>query len=379
MNACILIDGRPAQGRPRGMGAYVQRLVAALALLPDAPRLKVALDKTAGEAPWTGLREVEYVWGQAGNPIAWEQQVLPKLAAGCGASLLHCTANTSPLSSSVPYVVTIHDTIFLRSLSKVADRVTFRQWVAHYYYRYGVGRGARRARVVLTVSEHSRCELIAKLRLPEAKVKSIPSAEPYPVQALPEEELQQVLAELQVERPYVLGLGAIDTRKNTANLVRAFARLPRSVVGRLVLAGFEKVEQTRIPALVEELGIKLRVKILGYLPQRQLTALFQGAAVFAYPSLAEGFGLPILQAFALGVPVVTSQSGALTEVAGPGARFADPRDPRSISHELMIALTDPTESHRMAYAGYLQAKRFNWEATAHKTLDVYRAALKNAV
>lgn len=375
MSAGILIDGRPAQGRARGMGVYVRRLVPVLAALPDAPALKVALDRNAGEDPWPGLEGVERIWGLAGNIVAWEQQTLPKLASGCSAALLHCTANTSPWFGPVPHVVTVHDAIFLRPLLQIADRITPRRLAGHYYYRFGVGRGARRARLILTDSEYSRGELIAKLHLPPQRVKTVPLAEPHPVKPLPDEELRQVLGELGVERPYLLGLGAVDVRKNTANLVRAFARLPRSVAPVLVLAGFELAEQTRVPSLIAELGVKARVKIFGYLPQPQLAALFQGAAAFAYPSLAEGFGLPILQAFAFGVPVVTSNSGAVVEVAGSGARLADPHDPRSISHELLIALTDPSETHRLAYAGYLQTKRFTWEATAHKTLEAYRTAM----
>jgi glycosyltransferase involved in cell wall biosynthesis len=103
--------------------------------------------------------------------------------------------------------------------------------------------------------------------------------------------------------------------------------------------------------------------------------LFQGAAAFAYPSRAEGFGLPILQAFTLGVPVVTSPLPALQEIAGQAAHFADPEDPRSLCHELMEVLADPNESHRLAYAGYLRAKIFTWEKTAKLTREAYQTAL----
>lgn len=370
----ILIDGRPAQGRPRGMGVYVQRLVPALAGLEGAPRLSVALDRMAGGDPWPGLPEVERVWGQVGNLLVWEQKVLPEMAAGY--SLLHCTANASPWGRTAPVVVTIHDAIFLRPFSHMADRFSLRLAAAHAYYRYGVRVGARRARLVLTDSDFSRRELIDRLHLAPAKVRTVPLAEPYEAKPLPEDELEKTLADLAVERPFVLGLGAIDRRKNTANLVRAFARLPRSAVASLVLAGFERSERSAVPALIGELGLKSRVKIFGYLPADRLTALFQGAAAFAYPSLAEGFGLPILHAFALGVPVVTSRAGAVAEVAGPGARLADPHDPRSIGHELMAAVSDPAEAHRLAYAGYMQNKQFSWARTARLTLDAYLAAIR---
>lgn len=375
MTPQVLIDGRPAQGRPRGMGAYVRRLVEALAALPSPPALRVALDRRAGEDPWPELSEVPRVWGEGSQPADWEQRVLPRLAAGSGVDLLHCTANGSPWRCPVPVVVMVHDCLFLRPLRAAVERPGPRQMLAHLYYRYGVGHGARRARLVLTNSEHSRGEIITRMHLPPERVRTIPLAEPYPVKPLPEEEHTQVLADLQVEKPYVLGLGAVDRRKHTADLVRAFARLPRSAAAMLVLAGFEQVERSSVPTLVRDLEVSGRVKILGYLPDRMLTALFQGAAVFAYPSSSEGFGLPVLQAFGLGVPVVTSDRGAMPEVAGSAARLVDPGDPRDLSQALMTVLADSAEAHRLAYAGYLQAKKFSWEITAKRTQEAYLAAL----
>jgi glycosyltransferase involved in cell wall biosynthesis len=375
MNPKVLIDGRPAQGRPRGMGIYVLRLVEHLAALPEPPALQVALDRRAGPDPWPELTNLPRVWGVSGNPAEWEQRILPGLAGAAGVDLLHCTANASPWRSPVPVVVMVHDCLFLRPLRAAIERPGLRQALAHVYYRYGVGHGARRARLVLTNSEHSRQEIITRLRLPPERVLHVPLAEPYPTKPLPEEEHTRALAELQVDKPYILGLGALDRRKHTDDLVRAFARMPRTAVSMLVLAGFEQVERSSVPGLARDLDVAARIRIFGYLEPRLLTALFQGAAVFAYPSSSEGFGLPVLQAFGLGVPVVTSRTGAMPEVAGDAARLADPGDPRSLSQALMAVLSDSAEAHRLAYAGYLQAKRFSWETTAQRTLEAYRAAL----
>ncbi|NTV52621.1 MAG: glycosyltransferase family 4 protein [Candidatus Firestonebacteria bacterium] len=374
MGKWVLLDGRPAQGKRRGMGVYVTRLVESLAKLPDAPAIKVALDKNAGADPWAPELAVERLWDGAANAPRWEQSVLPALAEKNGAALVHHTANTAAWKSRVPCVVTVHDAIFLRSLFSISDRWYPRQVAAYLYYRFGVGRGARRARLVLTDSNYSREELIRKLNLDPVRVRAIHLAEPFEAAALPENELDEVLGGLGVRRPYVLGLGAIDRRKNTANLVRAYARLPRSAAPQLVLAGFEKLKYSEVPQIIREWNLETRVKIFGYLEERQLAALFQGAAVFAYPSLEEGFGLPLLQAFLHGIPVITTRNGSLAEVAGEGARFVDPLDLRAMSREMMTLLTDTTESHRLALAGYMQAKKFSWENTARQTADAYRQA-----
>jgi len=357
------------------MGMYVRRLVPALAGLPECPPLIAALDASAGQDPWPQLTSIERLWAKGRNPFLWEQDILPKLARRFDAGLLHCTANVAPWRSPVPVVVTVHDVIFLRAPWDMADHISPRQWAAYFYYRFGVRPGARRAGLVLTDSEYSRGQLLARLHLPPGKVRTVPLAEPFEVRPLGENELPQMLSSLGVEKPYLLGLGAIDRRKNTANLVRAFARLPRAAAGTLVLAGFEKLGHSRIPELVASLGLSRRVRIFDYLPVEQLTALFQGASAFIYPTRAEGFGLPILQAFHLGVPVVTSGIASVREVAGDAARFADPLDPVGLSREIMAILVDPSESHRLAYAGYLQSKRFNWEITARRTLAAYRSVL----
>lgn len=379
MRPFVLVDGRPAQGRPRGMGIYTQRLVAALAGLSGPVGVKVALDRRAGDDPWPGLHAVERLWGVGGNPAVWEQFVLPGLARRAGASLVHFTANASALRSAVPYVVTIHDVIFLRRVGEITGRVYPRQFFAHWYYRLTVRRGARRARRILTDSEHSQSELINKLRLPVENIRVVPLAQPHLHPALTEGEVQEILGELKIKQPYMLGFGAIDLRKNNANLVRAFARMPRSALQMLVLAGFEKAERSRVPALVNQLGLQDRLRILGYIPEKMLTALFQGASLFAYPTRAEGFGLPLLQAFHLGVPVLTAKLGAIPELAANAVRYADPDDPRSICAEILQILTDPNEAHRLALAGYLQAKHFTWELTAQKTLANYAEALGSGI
>ncbi|MBN1595778.1 glycosyltransferase family 4 protein [candidate division FCPU426 bacterium] len=380
MSYSVLLDGRPAQGRPRGTGVYVLRLLPALAGLKGRPlSLKVALDKRQGEDPWPHLDTVEKIWGTGANPAAWEQLVLPRMAKQAGVTLLHCTANSAPWRPRIPYVVTIHDAIFMRPLRAGADGISPKQILAHCYYRFGVGFSARRACRVMTDSEHSKIELVKKLHLDPEKVSVISLANPHVTPPLTEAKVLEIIASFKIRRPYLLGFGAVDLRKNTGNLIRAFARLPRSAADMLVLAGFEKAGSSSVPGLIKRLGIRNRVRVLDYIPERELTALFQGAAAFVYPTRMEGFGLPILQAFHLGIPVVTSRVGSIPEVAGSAVRFADPDDPRSISQEILAVLIDSNEAHRLALTGYLQAKQFTWEKTAQETLAGYMRVMENDI
>jgi glycosyltransferase involved in cell wall biosynthesis len=377
MTECVLIDGRPAQGHSRGVGMYVRRLLPALVANKDRTiGLKVALDKRLEEDPWPDLEGIEKVWGTGRNPAQWEQNILPRLVETSKASLVHATANSAPWRCRIPYVVTIHDAIFMRSVFQITGSIYPRQILSHWYYRYGVGASAKKARKIITDSEYSKSELVKKLRLDPEKISVVHLANPHGTPPLPEAKVKETIQAYALKRPYLLGFGAIDLRKNTDNLVRAFARLPRSAVDTMVLVGFEKSEKSKVPTLIKHLGIKNRIKILDYISERDLTALFQGAAAFVYPTRAEGFGLPVLQAFHLGVPVVTSRVGSIPEVAGNAVRFADPEDPRSISQEILSILIDSNEAHRLALSGYLQAKHFAWETTAKNTLAVYMEALQ---
>lgn len=375
MRPVVLFDGRPAQGHPRGMGMYCRQLLPQLAQLGTGWEFKVALDRKAGEDPWPELAPVEKVWGSAGNPIAWEQFQLPRLALQARAELLHCTANSAPCRCPIPYVVTIHDAIFLRKYSEGESRLSLRHWIAHAYYHRSVGPTARRARWILTDSECSRDELVAKLKLPPERIEVAHLALPHPVSALPEVEAAAVLRGLGLQKPFIMGFGALDRRKNTDNLVRAFARLPRTAAMQLVLVGFEQVERSFVPQLIEELGVGERVKVLGYLSEPDLIAVFQNADLFVYPTRAEGFGLPLLQAFSLGVPVLTTRSGSIPEIAGQAVHFTDPEDVPRMTQEMLNILVDSSEAHHLAMAGYLQAQKFTWQATAKKTLAVYQQAL----
>lgn len=376
MSLKVLIDGRPAQYRPRGMGIYVKRLVRAL--LEDKRvqngdvEIFVALDRWLGNDPWEDLTRVRRVWGQAGNVFKWEQSVLPQLAELYKADLLHCVANTAPRRCKVPMVITIHDAIFMRPLSQAVEKLRLKSILGHYYYRWTTPRTAKKAKKIITVSEASALDLKMKLSIKEDKIEVIHNASPYKTNPLSENRLKEVIEKLKLTQPYVVAFGAIDLRKNTENLIRAFARIPRAAANSLVLVGFEKVENTVIPKLIEQLGMNDRIKLMGYLSEEDLNAVLQAGAVFAYPSKAEGFGLPILHAFNIGIPVLTTKAGSIPEVAGDAVRYADPDDVQSISQEMLAILTDTDEAHRLALAGYLQAKKFSWKMTASKTMEVYK-------
>ena len=375
----ILLDGSVAQGKPRGMGIYTLNLVLALSkAIDDYPiQIQVALNSKKGSDPWPELNQIVKKWGEASNVITWEQIILPRLAIKNNANLIHYMANTATWFSKVPYIVTIHDTIFIRSFLKgVNNFCSLKDYLAHIYYCYGVGIGARRAKHILTDSKSSSEDLINRLKLSNNKISVIPLAVPHPVTLLSEEEVKQILSANNITSPYIVALGAIDGRKNILNLVKSFAKLSNGNLEiTLVLLGFEKYSESKIPKVLKKLGLYKRVKILNYLSEKEFIAIFQGAECLVYPTRQEGFGLPILQAFYLGVPVITTKISVISEVAGSAARFIDPDDITMLANTMKQVLIDLNIRRELIKAGKKQLEKFSWNKTASQTLAIYKRIL----
>jgi alpha-1,3-rhamnosyl/mannosyltransferase len=188
-------------------------------------------------------------------------------------------------------------------------------------------------------------------------------------------DIDQVLARHRLDRPYILSVGTLEPRKNLVRLVRAYRRLvARGAPHTLVLAG---AMGWRSKGLMAELMVEGpgRVVLAGHVGPVDLDALYRGAAAFAYPSLYEGFGLPVLDALARGVPSVVSTSSSLPEVAGEAAIPVDPRSVAGITEALERVTTDVALAQRLREAGLARAARFTWEETARRTLEVYKSVL----
>ncbi len=273
----------------------------------------------------------------------WYPFALPRLAARARLDVLHCPTFRAPLAPpACPLVVTVHDLAVLRHPE------TFNQWTRRYS-RLCVPRVARSARLVIAVSEHTKRELVELLGTPGEKIRVVPNgvAEVFGPDGPAE------------TGDYVLAVGTLEPRKNLERLADATRRLgvELQVVGA---AGWGHVE----------LGAD-GVRLLGRVPDDELARLYRGARCLAYPSLYEGFGLPIVEAMASGTPVVTSRGGATEEVAGGAAVLVDPLDPTAIAAGIEEAETRRGE---LVPAGLARCRALCWAETASRTADLFREA-----
>jgi glycosyltransferase involved in cell wall biosynthesis len=246
-------------------------------------------------------------------------------------------------------------------------------WGARLYLEWGTRYNARASRLVVADSRCTQDDLVRMYGMAKGKIRvAYPGIRPGLTRVEDASAIEAVLHRYGIPRPYVLTVGTLQPRKNLSRLIEAFAGVPEPHV--LVLAGKKGWLCADILRRAESLGLERRVVFPGYVGDKDLAALLSGADLFAFPSLYEGFGLPVLEAMACGTPVVCSNAGSLPEVAGDAALIVPPTDMKALTAAMLRALTDTILRQAMVQHGFEQAATFTWQHCAERVL----AALEEA-
>lgn len=261
-------------------------------------------------------------------------------------------------------MTTVHDLTYLRFPETMngKNRRRIRRDI-----RYSV----ERSDCVLTISEFSKREIMELLGVPEECVSVVPCA---PSLSGKTEDFAACAAKFRLRRPYLLYIGTIEPRKNLVRLIQAFNRLKReeNIPHQLVLAGGKSWANEEIYRTVA--GAEAMV-FTGYLTEGEKNSLYQNAAVFVFPSLYEGFGIPPLEAMSFGCPVMCANTSSLPEVVGDAAELVDPLDETGIAQGIWNVLSDPARAEELRQHGYARAKKYTWTASADRLTDVCKAVL----
>jgi glycosyltransferase involved in cell wall biosynthesis len=286
--------------------------------------------------------------------------------------LFHATHYVLPPLPKTLAVVTIHDIIHLLYPQYLPNRA------AHVYARFMIRHALNRANRIITVSYNTKRDLTDYFGVPGARTDVIYNGVSELFRPdVPDLERRRVAARHGLTRPYLLFLGGEKPHKNVQNVVRAFAeaRRRRELPQSLVLAGPLPKNPGRLEALISALDLESCVKRPGIVDEEDLPGLYSGADALLYPTLYEGFGLPVIEAMACGVPVLTSGTSALQEIAGGYAYLVDPMDVEAIATGIVLLATDEKVRADYAELGKKRALDFSWDKAAERTLEVYAAAL----
>lgn len=349
-----------------GIGTYLKNLLTQLALLESEFDFEVICPEPD---LLSHLPPVRFRFVESKVPIysLREQREVARLVRG--ACLLHCPHYNIPCIHRGKLVVTIHDLSHLLFPEFLPSRL------AYIYARLMIGAAVKRATKIVTDSQFSKHSIQERFDVPDQKIRVIYPGLSEPCYQNPVD--RAALRQMGVKAPYVLFVGLLKPHKNVAALIRAFGRLPAGTRNdtQLVIAGRKDSEYPRLKGLVRELSLESRVIFAGHVTDVDLQVLYSCASVLALVSLNEGFGLPVLEAMAFGVPVVVSKTSSLPEVAGSAGILVDPRNEQSIADGIGMVLSDRDLQRTLGERGREQARLFSARKSALEHLEVYRAAL----
>ncbi|MBZ5561035.1 MAG: glycosyltransferase family 4 protein [Acidobacteriia bacterium] len=279
------------------------------------------------------------------------------------AEIFHSLAQRPPAFHFKKEIVTVHD-IFPLTGQDYSTLEFQRKFSAL------LKEAVRRASRVITPSSYTAAQLAKHADVPRERIRVIPEGVDFPSRLLTQEERARERDQhVGTAKEMILCVGVLQTRKNTINALRALELLPERY--RMVLAGGDGHGSEAIHEYLRRPGLSSRVRVLGHVSDVELSTLYQSASVLLFPSLEEGFGLPILEAMAAGLPVVAAQTSSLPEVGGDAALYADPNDPACLAELVTRACEDQPLRHKMIEQGLARAREFTWARTALETLRVY--------
>ncbi len=374
----FIFDARTAIDQFPGIGRYVRSLTPALMAQLRPDEQLTLLTNPAGKATWdashssTGHARPSQEVAVSSSPFSLKQQwriplLLKRLRSG-EPNLYHSPYYVMPYRTGQPTVLTFYDTIPLRYPQSIPMK-------GRLFYRLATTLALRAASRVVTISEAARSDLTRSFRVPLSCVTITPLAAGSHFRPQSNAEVDRTRNKFGLPTHFILYVGINKPHKNLPALIDAYAQLSAHNAPPLVIAGAwdQRYPQPRQRSEHHQLGDAVR--FLGPVNEADLPALYSASTMFVFPSLYEGFGLPVLEAMACGTPVACSNASSLTEVSGEAARLFNPHSVTEIKDAIADLLEDAPQRARRSEQGLAQAHSFSWQATAAATLQCYRDLL----
>jgi len=369
----------------RGVGRYIANLFSNLLAQDRENHYFIYLDRNTLLADLITAKNCVFRRLNTSNAFMYEQFHLPLAAAKDKIDVLHGTDNTIPYMMPLfrgKKVVTIHDTMFIRPITKAILKPTLKQRLVDLYNKISIPISGRTADKVITVSEYSKNDIIKHAGVKAEKISVIKEGVDKKYKIVNDKiRSEKVKAKYKITKPYIMISAAADLRKNTERALHAFNLFNNICEYKYQLVitsiGKKELQTTNIEKVIKEKNLDKYTVITDYVGDDDMVMLYNNAMFFFFPSMWEGFGLQVLEAFACGLPVITSDNTSLKEVAGDAAMFIDPFS----AEDMVRAMTELEKSEvkrkALTELGLERVKTFSWKETAQETLKIYTSAVKN--
>jgi len=362
----------PHSGERAGVGHYVHGLVSSLIRQNPQDEFVLYFDyrsPNVGMFSRPNVKVKHFPFSQYGKFLSfgYSHMLITAYLLKEGLDIFHVPAGVVPLTYPKKVVYTVHDLAIFKHPEWFPSSFISRNLL--------VPQSLRKADAVIAVSASTGRDLKQLFNLSGKKIHVIHHG--FDVQKIPlKRRATETVAKFKLPKQYFLFVGTLEPRKNVENMMRAFKQLlettPAAKDVALVLAGQYGYHSEQVMQEMLDLGLKRSIRYLGYVTHNEKLDLLKHATAFTFPTLYEGFGLPVLEALALGVPVITSNNSSLPEIAGKAALLVDPKNVGAISRAMKDILTKPGTAKRLAELGPKQAKLFSWDVCAQQTMAVYK-------
>ncbi len=315
---------------------------------------------------------------EGGSYPQWEQVALPRAARREGCDMLHCTSNTAPVFPGMPLVVTLHDIIYMEhSWSAILQGSgTPYQKFGNLYRRWVVPRVLTKSSAIVTVSHFEKNRIAEFFGMEgDSRLRAVYNGVgTHFSPVLDSVELERVRIRYKLPSDFFFFLGNTDPKKNTKGTLLAFSNFLKKSNEDIFLVMLD-YDLAELRKLLDEIGdpdLLEKIILTGYVVNTDLPAIYSQSRIFLYPSLRESFGIPMLEAMACGVPVITSNTSSMPEVAGGAALLVNPFDPDEITNAMQLLTSEPVQTRQLVVSGLERAKAFSWRNMAIQVLDIYR-------
>jgi glycosyltransferase involved in cell wall biosynthesis len=359
------------RGEPGGIWVYTRNVLENLFELDRLNQYLLIYDGPAGIGTFRGHHNVREVAVRARSKLWWDQVSVPRLANRESLDIIYNPKLSVPLWTASKTVLVMH------GAEQFVIPHTF-QWWDRLYFSVANKLYCRRATAIISMTKIGARDIVHHMDAKPGKIRVIHEAHNKECRLLTSKETAIIKEKYGLPNHYLLFVGGFNPRKNIGNLLRAYATVKDSFPHDLVIVGFKRWKYAEDFKLIDDLGLRGRIHQLGYVPDSDLVAIYNRADLFVFPSLYEGFGIPVLEAMACGCPVVSSKTGCTPEVAGDAAVLVNPHDVAEISDSIARVLSDETVRKSLVAKGLARVRQFSWKKCADETLKLFESVANGA-